>query len=47
MMYAPYWLYTPWTLSFMVRSAQPGQRADAGDAAGDLEHRSAGGDSGA
>ncbi|MGA7258251.1 MAG: ABC transporter permease [Terracidiphilus sp.] len=23
MMYAPYWLYTPWTLSFMVRGAQP------------------------
>ena len=23
MLYAPYWLYTPWTLSFMVRSAQP------------------------
>jgi predicted permease len=24
MLYAPYWIYTPWTLSFMVRSAQPG-----------------------
>lgn len=23
MLYAPYWLYTPWTLSFMARSAQP------------------------
>ena len=23
MLYAPYWIYTPWTLSFMVRSAQP------------------------
>ena len=25
MLYAPYWLYTPWTLSFMVRSAQPAE----------------------
>jgi predicted permease len=23
MVYAPYWIYTPWTLSFLVRSAQP------------------------
>lgn len=23
MMYAPYWIYTPWTLSFLVRSAEP------------------------
>lgn len=23
MLYAPYWLYTPWTLSFLVRGAQP------------------------
>jgi predicted permease len=23
MLYAPYWLYTPWTLSFLVRSSQP------------------------
>lgn len=23
MMYSPYWLYTPWTLSFLVRGVQP------------------------
>ncbi len=25
MAYAPYWDFTPWTLSFLVRSAQPGE----------------------
>jgi predicted permease len=24
MIYIPYWVYTPWTLSFLVRSSQPG-----------------------
>ena len=23
MVYMPYWAYTPWTLSFLVRSSQP------------------------
>jgi predicted permease len=25
MVYAPYWAHTPWTLSFLVRSAKPGE----------------------
>jgi predicted permease len=25
MLYAPYWAFTPWTVSFLVRSSQPGE----------------------